>query len=161
MGLTVGFAKGKAVVLRGCILHYLNHYQGISAGWPLERIVEQWSEIRNLKCCNPLFLYLRIKGIEKVMRILGPNYAFHDSEVNSICIFSDGTVMLIIWPGWAFNANGEYLTIWKLNSCVEVHSDYFHPPHMCWLNEMRLEANGDRLEVFMNGVGPSFTCSSI
>ena len=54
-------------------------------------------------------LYPRIKGIEKVMRILGPNYAFHDSEVNSISIFSDGSVMLKIWSGWAFNANGEYL----------------------------------------------------
>ena len=25
----------------------------ISAGWPLERIIEQWSEIRNFKCCIP------------------------------------------------------------------------------------------------------------
>lgn len=70
-------------------------------------------------------LYPRIKGIEKVMRILGPNYAFHDSEVNSISIFSDGTVMLKIWSGWAFNANG------------------------------------DRLEVILDGVEPRFTCSSI
>ena len=132
----------------------------ISAGWPLERIIEQWSEIRNFKCCIPLDLYPRIKGIEKVMRILGPNYAFHDSEVDSISIFSDGTVMLKIWSGWAFNANGEYLTIWKLNSCVEVHADYYDP-HMCWLNEMSIEANGDRLEVILDGVEPRFTCSSI
>lgn len=61
------------------------------------------------------------------MGILGPNYALYDSEVNSISIFSDGTVMLKIWSGWAFKANGEYPTIWKLNSCVEVHSDYFDP----------------------------------
>jgi len=132
----------------------------ISAGWPLKRIVEQWSTIAKYNCCIPIDLYPRIKGIEKVMRILGPNYEFHDSEVDSFTVFSDRVVILSLWHGWANNADGEYTTRWQLNNCVEVDT-FGYDPSMCWLYEMRIEPDREWLKLILDGVGPVFSCSDI
>lgn len=132
----------------------------ISAGWPLERIVEQWSSIKKHHCCIPLDLYPRIKGIEKVMRILGPNYDFHDSEVDAFTVFSDGVVILSLWHGLAYNADGEFSTRWLLYSCVGVDTCGYDPS-MCWLSEMRIETDGNWLKLILDDVGPVFTCSSM
>ena len=132
----------------------------VSAGWPLERIIEQWSAITRHHCCIPLDLYPRINGIEKVMRILGPNYEFHDSEVDSFSVFKEGVVVLSIWSGWADNADGEYITRWQLNSCAGIDTCGYDP-NMCWLSEMRIETEGKWLKLILDGVGPVFSCLSI
>lgn len=132
----------------------------VSAGWPLERIIEQWKDITNLHSCIPLDLYPRIKGIEKVMNILGPNYQFHDSEVDSFTVFNDRVVILSLWHGWADNAEGEYTTRWQLNNCVEVDTCGYDPS-MCWLSEMRIETDREWLKLILDGVGPVFSCSSM
>ena len=127
----------------------------ISAGWPLKRIVEQWSTISKYNCCIPIDLYPRIKGIEKVMRILGPNYEFHDSEVDSFTVFNDRVVILSLWHGWANNADGEYTTRWQLNNCVEVDTFGYDPSMPVWPCPLCLTKKDRRISCPQ----PTFTAS--
>lgn len=132
----------------------------VSAGWPLERIIEQWKAIREFESNIPMDLYPRIQGIEKVMKILGPNYDFHDSEVDDISIFNNGVVIITIWSGWVDNADGEYLMRWRLHDCVSMESCGYDPT-VFWLSEMRIEPDREWIKLILGGVGPVFTCKSI
>ena len=108
----------------------------------------------------PIRLYPRVRGIEKVLETLGSDYVFHDSEVEDLYIRRDGTVRFHVWSGWS-NVHGDkqYLTTWTLHDCISVDGEY--DPHLCYLYEIRIEENLDRICMILDGVGPEILCGSI
>ena len=107
----------------------------------------------------PEHLHPRIHGIDKLLEVFGPEYGFHNSEVEEIVINRNCEVRIRIWSGWA-NCRKEYITEWALHGCVSVDCADFDP-HVCWLMELWFEEDGQWLKVVMDGVGPVFYCESI
>lgn len=132
----------------------------ISAGWNLERIVEQWKGMKKFTHNFPFDLRPRIHGIEDVLRILGANYDFHDSEVDEIIIRRDKEVSIRIWSGWATWEDGEFITEWTLHNCVEVNIPKVEPD-LCYLQELLIETYGKWLVLIFDGIGYEFSCKSI
>lgn len=108
----------------------------------------------------PKQLHPRIHGIEKLLDVFGPDYEFHDSEVEEIVVKRNREVRFTLWSGWVPGSDKEYITEWTLHNCVEVdipRSD----PNMCWLGELTIEADREYLKVILDGVDPEFYCSDI
>ena len=131
-----------------------------SAGWNLERIIEQWKGMERFTPSFPFDLRPRIHGIEAVLRILGANYDFHDSEVEEINIRRDGEVTIRIWSGWATWEDGEFMTEWTLHNCVEVNIPQVEP-YLCFMQELDIEADRQWLVFILDGIGSEFSCESI
>ena len=132
----------------------------ISAGWDLDRIVEQWRGMNKFAKFFPFDLRPRIHGIEEVLGILGANYSFHDSEVEEIIIRRNNEVTIRIWSGWATWENGEFITEWTLHNCVEVNLHKLEP-QLCYLYELDVETSGRWLVFILDGMGSEFACDSI
>lgn len=108
----------------------------------------------------PESLRPRIGGVEKLLEILGPEYDFHDSEVEEINIKENGEVRIRIWSSWATNQEGQLITEWNLHNCVRI--DYCgHDPNVCWLNQLWLEKDQQWIKMVLLGVGATFMCEGI
>ena len=108
----------------------------------------------------PSELYPRIRGIEKVIEIFGPDYEFHDAELDEVVIKRNREVRLTLWSCWPPLADKEYIVEWTLHDCVEMDSPHWDPS-MCWLGDFSIMAEREYLKVVMDNVDPVFYCRSI
>lgn len=103
-----------------------------------------------------------ISGIDQVEKFIGTDFAFHDASLRDLHVSNDGEVVLEIITWSAVQSDKYFLTRWVLHECVIINCCEWNPRHDIY--QIRIEPDEHfekRLTLFLDGLGPSFTCQTI